>query len=806
MIPYTISYLNAVLSMAITTPLPTTPESMLSLSNELMQKYTAAVMTSEDVRYGYENSISGENATCKKVSKLWKQTCENYVCNNTSPAKPAKDGDREPSTQEVEAATFHLCCDRPSELHNSCDDAPTGDMLWFLDSSLSDADECCDTCAFGNPDEPMYKAMCTAENVQGASVCGTDSEGNLKMNPNVYFRDECSTGPTHTDEGAEEECSNGNCSTTCNVVSSELDELFQYYNNGGSRIRSEEEYNKLDSTVQHAFDGITSKSMQFVYVMNGPNTTNTAMIELDLASTDSSGAECISFMLYAYNEGSISLVAGHSMVIEPTTTSTASLIADSDSQLTVLGGSNAGNITIKTTGQVQIFGTHNSGQVNLVNAPNVFVANTSNNGDMIVTNSTVSVYNTVNNASIQFSGTSQATIRKTMNTGAILVRTVGSIIISDTVNAGPLDVQNTPNINIYNTHNLPSGNVLVHNSSASIFNSINEANILVRGGGSWNSSRVLNIGSIIGNRDATSFYAVQVENRGTIEINGGSGFLELCSNTGKVIIGEEVTGTVVAPTGSGQVSVPSGVTLLEYKGEPCINVDVTTPTSPASVATVTSKSPESGSNMFTNPEESCAFYQKCLKSEECASTYLSQVQKSLPDSCDMHYFFNDIICSSKEEDSFISLMTDVHDIFQSLSYHGSVFKDFDINSPKHLESISFLQESLNTIANLVKHAGFDAFAACMPSEFNEGIMEFLSGVKRFATAYRDVSVEHEKIFQPILDLTVSAEAALYNDSENDQDEGIGKDQGDDDDGTAGADHVTPSLVLVFLAIGSILGQ
>merc|ERR1740136_626784 len=109
-----------------------------------------------------------------------------------------------------EEKTEYLCCrenwdDGADGAYGavSCEEARDDFKEKFFGS-----DECCDVCALATDTATaQYKATCTAEFLQGASVCGVVEEEDPLPNSEVYFRDtRYSTGPDHSFYGAEEEC------------------------------------------------------------------------------------------------------------------------------------------------------------------------------------------------------------------------------------------------------------------------------------------------------------------------------------------------------------------------------------------------------------------------------------------------------------------------------------------------------------------------------------------------------------------------------------------------------------------------
>ena len=216
------------------------------------------------------------------MSKSFAQICDAYTA-----AKCKSEGASAPVDEPAaERGPFELCCKsewietptpRSEWGKRSCEDAD-GDLKKKL---LGADDQCCDACLLPYPnanqaDAKRYEAVCTADGSQGPSVCGTDADDRKVVNTDVYFRGECSTGPDHTLEGAEEECEGGTC--TREACTLRKGDLALYHAEAAKDEAKALPSGEVEGT---AFNRVLSAATEFpfAFVMNGPGVVNRAKVQ-----------------------------------------------------------------------------------------------------------------------------------------------------------------------------------------------------------------------------------------------------------------------------------------------------------------------------------------------------------------------------------------------------------------------------------------------------------------------------------------------------------------------------------------------
>jgi len=133
-------------------------------------------------------------------------------------------------------------------------------------------------------------------------------------------------------------------------------------------------------------------------------------------------------------------------------------------------------------------------------------------------------------AKVTMAGSASVAIIGGESAASISTTTSGEIRIGEVKNSGPITITGVTNVFISNVVNQKGGDIDVINSKASVYQTTNEAEIIVQG--------------------SSEFYAYGINNKGTITVEAGSGIVELCANTGSVVIKAGANVTVKAPKGT----------------------------------------------------------------------------------------------------------------------------------------------------------------------------------------------------------------------------------------------------------------
>jgi len=509
-----------------------------------------------------ELAVPGRDADCKKVSRMFHETCSAYDCSNLNhrvpdqgsdhlahqtamlcchhSCGPAAAFDAEATAAEMTAHTDHFCRWTAVE---SCEVAS-----WDLKKELAktESGDCCDTCAFPSRDpntgelSDAYKASCTADDYQGHSVCGAPANsGHDGMSPNsdVYFRGECSAGPEITLTGVHEECHwddakqaevcDGRRRCEAKYSDYEMDSFLKAMAadaaptaNDGSVVASIEDLSDADRGIMEGLFGLATRA----YVVNNPAEQAAhpadyipAKITVSTAEKDDGGNQCFQSMIESYTESEIYITSGHTWMYNTTATKDATTTVTGSASIDIVGGNNAGSVRVHgSNGRIRLAGIANSGPVTVDGARSVFISGGVNNGQLTISKATATVYGTTNHADIVV--------------------------------------------------------------------------------------------------DRSSFDAYQVDNTGSVTIKASAfDHLEFCSNTGSVVIEQCRSGvcTVSAPEGS-NLSYPPSVTYIAYTGPPC--GEITLPIAPPL--------PRPPPAAFQCIEEKCDDeHAICMFASECGQLY-----------------------------------------------------------------------------------------------------------------------------------------------------------------------------------------
>jgi hypothetical protein len=321
----------------------------------------------------------------------------------------------------------NACCKGDKEKASKCDDMQDDwrktEAKKFM--SNADGDECCMNCVLGK-DTDLYKASCTAKDFVGATVCGTNGKKDdarvYKPGAPIAFMTDCSTGPTHPVNGADDEEVDGKTVYTCNTNQAKFDAFYKQYQATGYK-----DLGAMTAAEKTAWEGLQKYLGPFGQfykaVVSGAADSTKPALTMELVDG------CIGLLgSPTLGPSTLAVKKGTAYVYAPTVLAGAEISvapADGDSvNVWILAGTSEGKVTVTKPGAsstfyINDFTNGKAGEVSITGGSDVFISNVVNKGTVVATDTIGTAINIVNEGDIKIKGKSNINLVLTSNTGTI---------------------------------------------------------------------------------------------------------------------------------------------------------------------------------------------------------------------------------------------------------------------------------------------------------------------------------------------------------------------------------------------------